>query len=543
MLVEYTYRCCLGAVVRIRVIALASALLVTALVVFALFTNGPAPIVTAVATPIQTPKTVTTSCVGIDRAPGWVARENAKKGSTTWRKKVISGFPGDGRIQTQIPLLTRLFRRLPPASGWFDRVSAQCGERVGLHISGRGKPIKVQLFRAGYYRGLGARLIWSTTTLAAPYRGDVNITPDPTHTISTSWPVSVTLDITSAFPPGEYLAKLIDSGSATFVPLTIRDDQSKAPILIMSSVLTAEAYNHWGGSSLYRGVTGGSQNRSRVVSFDRPYDGSGASQFLIHEFGLLKLAESLGLDLAYATDIDLTNNPEQVRQHKSILFGGHGEYWTTSMRNALELARSIGVNIASLGANAGYWRTRLENHDRSVAVWRDKSDPYVNSPTLRTNRWRDGILPRPESLLLGSQYAGLGVKCDYKVLDAKAWPFIGTGLTTNELIDGIVGKEVDSPEAGPGPAVQLLTSARVRIKKTKGSVLVGMTYYTTVKESGVIDAGSNGWTCAIDDACNWGHVPAKSSRSVAAVTRQILKALAAGPLGVAYPAITNVPAR
>lgn len=129
------------------------------------------------------------------------------------------------------------------------------------------------------------------------------------------------------------------------------------------------------------------------------------------------------------------------------------------------------------------------------------------------------------------------------MLDANAWPFLGSGLTTNELIDGIVGKEVDSPDAGPGPAVQLLTSARVRIKKTKGSVLVGMTYYTTVKHSGVLDAGSNGWVCAIEDACNWGHVPGKSSRSVAAVTKQILRALAAGPLGIAHPAITNVPAR
>ena len=524
-------------------IALASALLVTALIVTELVTNGPTAVTKAVATPTQTPKPVVSSCVNLDRAPGWVARENSKKGSTNWRKKVDYGFPGDGRIQTPIPALTRLFRRLPPSSGWFDRVSAQCGDRVGLHISGRGKPIKVQLFRAGYYRGLGARLIWSTTTLPAPYRGDVNVTPDPMHTVSTSWPVTVAIDISSAFPPGQYLAKLIDGGSATFVPLTIRDDQSKAPILIMSSVLTAEAYNHWGGSSLYRGVTGGSQNRSRIVSFDRPYDGSGASQFLIHEFGLLKIAESLGIDLAYATDIDLSNNPEQVRQHRSILFGGHGEYWTTSMRNAVELARSIGVNIASLGANAGYWRTRLENRDRNVAVWRDKLDPYVNSPSLRTNRWRNGILPRPESLLFGSQYAGLGVKGDYKVLNANAWPFIGTGLTTNELIDGIVGKEVDSPDAGPGPAVQLLTSARVRIRKTKGGVLVGMTYYTTAKHSGVIDAGTNGWVCSIEDACNWGHVPAKSSRAVAAITKQILRALAAGPLGIAHPAITNVPAR
>ena len=529
--------------VRIRVIASVTALLVTALLVIALLVNGPAPTVTAVAAPTQAVSRSRTSCVAIDHSPGWVARENAHKGSTTWRNNVIRGFPGDGSVQRRIPLATRLFRRLPAARGWFDQVSATCGDQVGLHLSGRGKPIRVELYRAGFYHGLGARLIWSTTTPPIPYRWNVNVSAGLAHTVSTSWPVSVNLKITSAFPPGQYLAKLNDGGPATFVPLTIRDDQSRAPILVISSVLTAEAYNHWGGSSLYRGINGGSQSRSRIVSFNRPYDGDGASQFLIHEYGAIKVAERLGLDLAYATDIDLNNNPQQVRQHRSILFGGHGEYWTTAMRNAVELARAIGVNIASLGANAGYWRTRLENNDRSVVVWRDKSDPYVNSPTLRTNRWRDGLLPRPESLLFGAQYAGLGVKGDYKVINAKAWPFLGTGLTTNQLIDGIVGKEVDSPYAGPGPAVQLLTSARVRIKKTKGSVLVGMTYYTTVKHSGVIDAGTNGWVCAIEDSCNWGHVPGKSSRAVAAVTAQILKALAAGPLGIAHPAIPNIPAR
>jgi len=510
--------------VRIQVIAAATALLMTAL-----------------GTPAHATSGATTSCANLDRTPGWVARENAHRGTSAWQHKVIPGFAGDGKVHRPIPIATRLITQLPPVSGWFDQVSVACGGRVGLHLSGRGRPVKVELYRTGFYQGLGARLIWSTTTPSIPFRPQVNITADPAHTISTPWPVSVNLQITSAFPPGQYLAKLNDGWKATYAPLTIRDDLSTAPILAVSSVLTAEAYNHWGGASLYRGVDGSAQARSRVVSFDRPYDGNGADQYLIHEFGLIKLAEKLGLDLSYATDIDLNNNPEQVRRHRSIIFGGHGEYWTTAMRNGVELARATGVNIASFGANAGYWRTRLEGNGRRVAVWRDTSDPYLNDPIMRTNRWRDGVIPRPESLLFGVQYAGLGVKSDYKVLDARAWPFAGTGLTTNQLIDGVVGKEVDSPDAGPGPAVQFLTSAIVRIKKV--SIRVGMTYYTSAKKSGVIDASTDGWACAIDDACNWGHLPSKSSKAVAAVTAQILQALAVGPLGIAHPAKPNIASR
>lgn len=509
---------------RIRVIAMATTLLLTAVIL-------PALPASAASSP----------CARIDRAPGWVARENLHKGTAKWHKDIARGYAGDGGVIHRIFFASRLIQHVPPVSGWFDRTSVTCGDRVGLHLSGHGKPITVELYRTGFYRGLGARLIWSGVTPPVPYRSNVNVSSDPAHTVSTSWPATISIEITSAFPPGQYLARLSDDGKATYAPLTIRDDQSTAPILAISSILTWQAYNHWGGASLYRGTNGSAATRSRIVSFDRPYDGDGSGQYLVHSYGVIRLAESLGLDLAYATDIDLNDNPEQVRRHISILFGGHSEYWTTRMRNAVELARATGVNIASLGANGGYWRTRLDNNGRSVVVWRDKSDPYLGNPAMRTNRWRDGVNSRPESLLFGAQYAGLGVKSDYKVLDANAWPFLGTRLVTNELIDGVVGKEVDSPDAGPGPAVQFLTSALVRIKHK--SVRVGMTYYTTSQRAGVIDASTDGWVCAILDSCNWGHIPAKSSQAVAAVTTEILKAIAAGRLGIAHPATPNIPAR
>jgi hypothetical protein len=532
-------------VVRIRVIAAATAILLiaTAATVSALSNRtGKSANMAPSASTTKVAKSLAKSvaCAALDRSPGWVARENARKGSPKWRAKVIQGFAGDGQIHRPLSDNPRLIRKIPPVSGWFDQTSVTCGERVGLHLSGRGRPIVVDLYRTGFYHGAGARLIWATTTVATPYRSQVSVTADPVHTISTSWPTSVSIEITGAFPPGQYVAKINDGGKATLVPLTIRDDESRAPILAISSVLTWQAYNHWGGSSLYRGVDRKRPTRSRVVSFDRPYDGNGANNYLIHEYPLIRLAESNGIDLAYATDIDLNKNPEQIRKHISIMFGGHGEYWTTEMRNSVELARAIGVNIANFGANAGYWRTRVENDERNVAVWRDTSDPYLNDVAMRTNRWRDGVLPRPESLLFGVQYAGLGVKADYKVLDAAAWPFLGSGLSTNQQIDGVVGREVDSPDAGPGPALQFLAATVVRIGKK--SVRVGLSYYTTAKNSGVLDASTDGWVCSITDVCGWGNVPSKSSMATTAITTQILKALAAGPLGIDHPAKINIPA-
>jgi hypothetical protein len=53
--------------------------------------------------------------------------------------------------------------------------------------------------------------------------------------------------------------------------LTLRDDASHAALVIQNSVTTWQAYNDWGGYSLYTGPGGSFSARSRVVSFDRPY--------------------------------------------------------------------------------------------------------------------------------------------------------------------------------------------------------------------------------------------------------------------------------
>ena len=103
-----------------------------------------------------------------------------------------------------------------------------------------------------------------------------------------------------------YLIRLTSSdGGATFVPITIRDDGSQAPLLVQSSVTTWQAYNGWGGANHYTGAGGESSTRARVISFDRPYGGNGSGEFFGREFEFVYFVERLGLDVTYWTDIDL----------------------------------------------------------------------------------------------------------------------------------------------------------------------------------------------------------------------------------------------
>ncbi len=126
-----------------------------------------------------------------------------------------------------------------------------------------------------------------------------------------------------------------DGGQEQFVPLTVRDDASTAAFVFQNSVTTWQAYNLYGGYSLYYGANGrGGQDfahRARAVSFDRPYPqtwASGAADFVGNEYPLLYDMERLGLDLTYWTDVDFHARPQLLGNHRVLFSLGHDEYWS-----------------------------------------------------------------------------------------------------------------------------------------------------------------------------------------------------------------------
>ena len=482
---------------------------------------------------------------GWDTSSGWVKRENLKDGAPTWANGIRMQFSGDFAMRGHALLIPKSIGKFggpKSVQGWFDTTSATCGDQVGLHISGNGAPVKIKVYRMGYYNGDGARLITETSTKVIPDYGVSEISPAPESTVNTHWPVAWTLKISSETLPGQYLIRLDDGvGASTFVPLTVSDPEAKSTITFISSVLTWQAYNQWGGYSLYKGPNGRRNTRSTVVTFDRPYDGDGSGQFRYMEYPVLRLAEKLGIDLNYITDINLDKNPDSLLDTGSILYGGHAEYWTTNMRTAIRAAIDRGVNFVSLGGNAGYGRPRLQGNDRQMVMWRSSLlDPNRNDPNLATTGWRQTPILRPESKLLGAQYVGLGVDGNYTIPHRDRWPF--TTMTHPDLLKNIVGREVDSPLYSVGPPVEMLASSTITFHHKPITVMA--TYYTNSKNAGVIDISTNGWTCAIDDVCPW-HPAISSETQLDArlITEEILKGLTRGPLGLWRPAIIDIPER
>lgn len=467
---------------------------------------------------------IATSCGNTASTPGWLARENAKVGDISWDTKV-SHAKYSGSVE-----------------GWFDKVSVTCGESIGLHLSGNNRATTLKIYRMGYYQGNRARLIYAKALGKVVRAAAPNVTTAPTLTVSTDWATTTRINIDSNFPTGIYMARFDDGAQPTYAPFVVRANSLPAPLVFIASVMTWQAYNTWGGWSLYHGPNTKIYNPARIVSFDRPYDRNGMSNYIYDEAGLVQSAESAGLDVAYATDNDIALGKTNLQNYKAVMFGGHSEYWSTNMESAILTARNAGVNILFFGGNQAYWRARLENNGRNIAVWKsDPLDPDKTNPNLITNKWGAAPNPGNQSTLLGALSAGYGVTANYRVRDGNTWPIVGSGLATGSNIIGVVGNEVDTTDEGAAPGVQTFLTSQVTLKKKTYNV--DMTYYTTSSNSGVIDVSTNGWVCSITANCPWTKIPVGTSQSIREITQSLLREASKGPLGLTHRANIDVVAR
>lgn len=457
------------------------------------------------------------------RTAGWVAEENAKPGTKDWT------IPDDKAMWEKI-------------RGYGDATSVDIGEPFTIRVSTKAPTWHVSAYRIGWYGGQGGRLVWRSEEQPGVVQPGAVEDPVATKTWSAPWAPSLTVQTDATWPPGQYLLRLESSdGGATFVPLVIRDDESHSALLMQSAVTTWQAYNGWGGASLYQGNDG----RADVVSFDRPYTGNGSGEFLGREYEFIYLVERLGLDVSYWTNIDLHERGQLALNHKAVVIPGHDEYYTVEMRQNLEAARDAGVNLGFFGANNVYRRIRLEPSSigpaRHEVNYRDASrDPMsATDPTRVTTSFREAPAANPESSLIGNYYECNPVKADWVVVDAGAWMFEGSGFVNGEKVPEMVGNEYDRVTAGvPTPDnIQVIAHSPVDCKGLKS--YADSTWYSAPSGAGVFSAGTFGWSPQLDIDCP--PAPATEQRcKLAKVTENILRAFSDGPAGAAHPSVSNL---
>jgi hypothetical protein len=472
-----------------------------------------------------------------------IIAENAKRGDAWW----VTTPQAAGDIE-----------------GYADKVSATLGEVVTLLVNTKATTFHVEVFRMGYYQGIGARRVWQSAEVPGIRQAAPTLIA-PTGTIECQWTPSLTLTMDHRWTPGVYLLKLVGvTGEQGFIPLCLRDDNSTSAILVQQGVTSWQAYNRWGGYSLYYGNKGGTQtftqssgggsyaDRARIVSFDRPYShdwASGASDFVGNELPLVFHVEQLGVDVSYWTDVDLHQRAPLLANHRAVLSLGHDEYWSAAMRDGAETAVKRGLNMAFLGANACYRQIRMEpsplGADRHVICYKSAAEDPLNGVdnALVTVNWDQPPVSNPSSSLTGGKYQDVDGDADIVVQDPNSWTLAGSGLAAGQHLAAAMKGEFDRyVPGGVAPTnVDIITHSVVPNRHGNFS---DMTWFTAPGGGGVLDTGNASW---VGQLANAPLIPSNVLQApVAGVTPYLLRimlnvysVLGQAPAGVTHPSTGN----
>ena len=420
--------------------------------------------------------------------------------------------------------------------GYALLISVDPGQPVGLRVSTTAPRFRVLAFRFGWYRGGEAHLVWRSRWLPGRLRGAATFSDYTLRTVVAPWHRSATVH-TAGWTPGAYLLKLVAStGWQSDVPLFVRSPTARGRVALVAPVGTWQAYNAWGGYSLYQGANG--DREAWAVSFDRPFQAPGHADLLYGVVPVVVEAERLGIPLAYLTDTDIAADPGVLDGARAYVSMGHDEYWTPGMRAAVLRARAHGTNLAFLGADTEFWRIRLARSltgpDRVVVGyrWYYLQDPMrFRRPGRTTAPFSDPPVPRPEEALTGMRYRCFPVDAPYRVVAPRWWGFAGTGVQAGRRFPHLVGVEADRVHRGPA------TPRRLRVLSSTAYSCNGVptssqsVYYTARSGAGVFDAGTLRWTCSLTRRCGPVTMTRATARFTRTVTANVLRRFAQGPAG------------
>jgi hypothetical protein len=352
--------------------------------------------------------------------------------------------------------------------GFVDRHSIEPGEDFDIMLStAPDRPeIKgvIEIFRIGYYDDGDRKLVWRSDPLIVTAH-EVQIT---SAALGVDWPPAIDHVPTDDWVTGYYTIDFVvgdNDRDSDVAYIVVTNPDRSGDILVGLSTNTYNAYNAWGGYSLYESAFAG--DRAQMVSFDRP---SGAA-FFDYEYYLVTWLERIGvkndLSIDYATNFDIHRDPKFAEGCKLFISGSHNEYW--SMAEFEAIRRRIfeaGKSTMFMGANTAYWQVRYadvnaaaanQSWGRQLVCFKTPDDPIrqrseADGDLLVTTLYRDGAR-RPEIMLTGVAYqgyfepgAGDRPRYPYVVTRSDLPFFAGTGYKPGDRIGDVVGYEWDNTD-------------------------------------------------------------------------------------------------
>ena len=342
-----------------------------------------------------------------------------------------------------------------------DRQSLRPGERLNIMAAGgpgqTARRARLEVFRVSAPSPI---LVWTSDFADIRHRAATATG----SAIGPGWPPTFADIDTSAWPPGCYYADIVEQTTATrdvkAAFWIVTNPRRSGAVLVRLGANTYQAYNPWGGHSLY--PSDDNEKRGLMVSFDRPTEPS----FFEYDAYLVNWLETLAHGLGgvdYAANFDVHADPSILDRYPLVITGSHDEYWSGEEFEAFHRRIfKLGRNTAFLGANTAYYQIRYGDLNcapggpelgRQLICYKSASDPIVRRAgradprRLATDLFRAGGR-RPETMLVGGAFqnwfeAGSPKRPPYRVARTDHPFFAGTGWKVGDVAADVVGYEWD----------------------------------------------------------------------------------------------------
>src|SRR5450755_651413 len=232
----------------------------------------------------------------------------------------------------------------PSIQGFATDISVNTGGTVAFKIKTVAASYTIDIYRMGYYQALGARKVASVQPSAALPQTQPACLNDSTTGLNDcgNWTLSASWSVPADAVSGIYFARLtridVPADKASHIVFVVRNDSSQSDLLFQTSDTTWQAYNQYGGNSLYVGLPAG---RAYKVSYNRPITTRGTSpeDYVFNaEYPMVRWLEANGYDVTYSTGVDADRNGSLIPHHKVYMSVGHDEYWSAGQRANVEAA-------------------------------------------------------------------------------------------------------------------------------------------------------------------------------------------------------------
>lgn len=274
------------------------------------------------------------------------------------------------------------------------------------------------------------------------------------------WKETLALTVPSGWPSGLYYAAFGSGARLCCVPFVVAPARRTpgVAVLVQVPVTTAQAYNNYGGQSLYT-FNSAAGVASPKVSFDRPHADPLNYGFDPWQPVVARWLAKNGIAADFCTSVDLHANPGLLSGYRLFVTSGHDEYWSLEMRDRLDAFVAAGGNAAIFGGNTCWFQARFEKNpagkpNRTLVCYKSSASDPDTRAAYKTINWIDLLPPSAENSTfglgwnLGASWTNAAIPrpdTPWVVQRAEHWAFEGAGLAAGVGFGGAyVGYEVDA---------------------------------------------------------------------------------------------------